>query len=114
MELDQDLLKRLRKIGVPLVLHGASGVTEEAIRTATRNGLRKININTALKGAAVRRIRERLGEDPDCDLLDLLEKGRDGVRALAVHYMKLFGSAGRLKDCAAVADTLSEDMLQGE
>ena len=114
MELDQDLLKRLRAIGVPLVLHGASGVTEDAIRTATRNGLRKININTALKGAAVRRISERLGEDPECDLLDLLEKGRDGVRALAVHYMKLFGSAGRLKGCSVAANTLPEHMLRGE
>ncbi|MBP3731379.1 MAG: class II fructose-bisphosphate aldolase family protein [Mailhella sp.] len=114
MDLDQELLKKLRSIGVPLVLHGASGVTEDAIRKATRNGLRKININTALKGAAVSRIRERLAQDPDCDLLPLLESGREGVRALAAHYMELFGSAGRLEGCRVSENTLPEHMLQGE
>ena len=114
MDLDQDLLRRLSAIGVPLVLHGASGVTEDAIRTATRNGLRKININTALKCAAVKHIRERLAVEPDCDLLALLEDGREGVRALAAHYMELFGSAGRVADCTVTGNSLPEHLLQGE
>ena len=101
MDLDQDLLRRLSAIGVPLVLHGASG-------------LRKININTALKCAAVKHIRERLAVEPDCDLLALLEDGREGVRALAAHYMELFGSAGRVADCTVSGNSLPEHLLQGE
>ena len=75
-----------------------------------------------LEGFWSREIRPRLNHCPwlalkECpteSLLDLLEKGRDGVRALAVHYMKLFGSAGRLKGCSVAANTLPEHMLRGE
>ncbi|MGX8718962.1 MAG: hypothetical protein ACQGQP_07660, partial [Desulfovibrio sp.] len=42
-------------------------------------------------------IGKRLAGEPGCELLSLLESGRDSVRDLAAHDMELFGPAGRLE-----------------
>ena len=42
-------------------------------------------------------IGKRLAGEPGCDLLPLLESGRDSVRDLAAHDMEIFGPAGRLE-----------------
>jgi hypothetical protein len=62
------------------LLRGASGVTEDPKRRAARSGLRKINIDSALKGAAVRRIGKRLAGEPGCDLLPSGNRTRWRVR----------------------------------
>src|ERR1700712_2089271 len=51
-------------VGVPLVLHGSSGVPMSDLRGATRAGIRKINIGTALNVAFTRRVREALEAQP--------------------------------------------------
>jgi ketose-bisphosphate aldolase len=48
--LDIDHLKRLREAtGIPLVLHGGSGVKQECVDEAIRNGIAKINIATDIR-----------------------------------------------------------------
>ena len=42
-------------------------------------------------------IGKRLAGEPGCELLPLLESGRDSVRDLAAHDMEIFGPAGRLE-----------------
>ena len=43
-KLDFDVIKNVAKAtGVPLVMHGGSGVSEEGFRTSIKNGIRKIN-----------------------------------------------------------------------
>ena len=50
--LDIDHLRTLAEAaGVPLVLHGGSGIQEEFLRRATRNGIAKINIATEIRQA---------------------------------------------------------------
>ncbi|OZB81068.1 class II fructose-bisphosphate aldolase, partial [Microbacterium sp. 13-71-7] len=57
--LDLDLIARLREalrgagedgVDVPLVLHGSSGVPDDAIAAAVRAGMTKINVSTHLNG----------------------------------------------------------------
>lgn len=49
-KLDFDRLKEIReKVDIPLVLHGASGVPEEAVKKAIKLGVAKVNIATELK-----------------------------------------------------------------
>jgi len=63
-EIQQELIGRIADTcPVPLVLHGASGVPEKAIRTAVSRGIRKINY---FSGFMVRAMNEvRRGADPD-------------------------------------------------
>lgn len=97
LALDQALLEKLGKaIPVPLVLHGASGVTDEAVKLAILRGVRKINVNTALKAVATRRMREILTARPDVDLLEALDVGGAAVTELAVHKLRVFGASGRV------------------
>lgn len=63
-ELDLDLIGRLRDAaGVPLVLHGSSGVPDATLAAAVRAGMVKINIGTALNVAFTGRVREVLDAD---------------------------------------------------
>jgi fructose-bisphosphate aldolase class II len=63
-QLDLDLVGRLRAaVGVPLVLHGSSGVADAELRDAVAAGLTKINVATQLNVAFTGAIREAVGAD---------------------------------------------------
>jgi fructose-bisphosphate aldolase class II len=62
--LDTELIGRIaRAVGVPLVLHGSSGVPDEQLRAAVRAGIAKVNIGTALNVALTGAVRDRLAAD---------------------------------------------------
>ena len=63
--LDHDLIARLRDaVGVPLVLHGSSGVPDEGWRAPVRAGLVKVNIGTILNVSWTGAVRAVLDADP--------------------------------------------------
>lgn len=51
---------------LPLVLHGASGLSEEAIRECIVRGIAKVNFATELRQAYTEGVKEYLLSDPDC------------------------------------------------
>ena len=62
--LDFDLIERLRDaVPVPLVLHGSSGVPDDALGKGVRSGIVKVNIGTALNIAYTGAVRSVLAED---------------------------------------------------
>lgn len=64
--IDLPLVERLAAaVPVPLVLHGSSGVPDDAIATAIAAGIRKVNVGTALNIAGTGATRALLGEQPD-------------------------------------------------
>ena len=70
-------------VPVPLVLHGSSGVPMAQLDEATRAGIRKINIGTALNVAFTTRVRETLDADPAMtDPRRYLSAARDAVADL--------------------------------
>jgi fructose-bisphosphate aldolase class II len=81
--LDHALIARLRAAaGVPLVLHGSSGVPDGELRRAVRQGIAKVNIGTALNVALTGALRQRLAADPDLtDPRRYLAPGRDAMAA---------------------------------
>ncbi len=94
--LDVNLIRTIHEAtGVPLVLHGGSGVMDKDIAAAVTCGLRKVNINTALKMALVDGIAEGLREDPQMDLLPLMQKGIARGTAFAVERLRLCKSPGK-------------------
>ena len=83
-------------VDVPLVLHGASGVPEEAIEKAISLGICKINIDTDLRQAFTAAIKQVLAAKPDeIDPRKLLGPAREALKEIAKQKIQLFGSAGR-------------------
>jgi len=94
--IDFDRLERISKrVDVPLVLHGSSGVPETDIRRAVSMGVRKVNIDTDLREAFVTGIRETLKEFPDeIDPRKVLGPARDKMLAAVREKIRIFGSSG--------------------
>ncbi|MGW2227330.1 class II fructose-bisphosphate aldolase [Streptomyces formicae] len=64
--LDFALIERLRAaIGVPLVLHGSSGVGDSDLAKAVAAGMTKVNISTHLNKLFTRTVREQLAAQPE-------------------------------------------------
>lgn len=62
--LDFDLIAELAEsVGVPLVLHGSSGVSDADLQRAVRAGMRKVNIATHLNHVFTDSIRSSLASD---------------------------------------------------
>lgn len=95
-KLDFERLKEIRqKTDVPLVLHGASGVPDEAIKIA-RQYVSKINIDTELRVAFSKAITEYLKENPnEIDPRKILGPAKAAMKEVARAKMRLFGSAGK-------------------
>jgi fructose-bisphosphate aldolase class II len=117
-KLDFERLKEIaRKVSIPLVLHGASGVPsavleraerfgaklpgakgipDEAIQKAISVGISKINIDTDLRLSFVGALREILTTKPDeFDPRKILGPGREAIKQTVQSKMKLFRSSGK-------------------
>jgi fructose-bisphosphate aldolase class II len=81
--LDLDLVTRIRAaVPVPLVLHGSSGVPDDALSAAVQAGVTKINIATQLNKVFSAAVRRRLAEDAAMtDPRRYLSAGRDAIAA---------------------------------
>ncbi|MFE9401400.1 ketose-bisphosphate aldolase [Streptomyces sp. NPDC006530] len=93
-ELDHALLARLDDaLRVPLVLHGSSGVPDEALSAAVAGGIAKVNIGTALNIAMTDAIRACLAAHPEAvDARTYLTVGR---QAMAETVTRLIGVLDR-------------------
>ena len=82
-------------ISVPLVLHGGSGVPDEMIRRTIELGISKVNFATELRAAMTAAVREALKNEALIDPKKFMGPGRDAVKALCIHKIKLCGSDGK-------------------
>lgn len=92
--LDHGLLKRLSAaLPVPLVLHGSSGVPDDALVAAVGGGIAKVNVGTALNAAMTGAIRAFLAANPEAvDSRKYLSVGRD---AMAREVTRIIGVIAR-------------------
>jgi fructose-bisphosphate aldolase class II len=88
--------------GVPLVLHGGTGLPADAIPAVIAGGVAKINVGTGLKRAFLGAMREALAVDASPhDLLgshkavDAAVVGKAKMRDEVRRLMHLYGSSGR-------------------
>lgn len=96
-KLDFDRLSAIRElVSIPLVLHGASGVPDEAVRESIRRGICKVNFATELRIAFSDGVKKYLADDPDAfDPKKYCKVGRAGVVALVKEKIALCGSNGQ-------------------
>lgn len=65
-KLDVERLSEIRKVvSIPLVLHGASGVPDEAVKDCISRGICKVNFATELRIAFSNGIKKYLADNPD-------------------------------------------------
>ncbi|PWW21877.1 fructose-bisphosphate aldolase class II [Geodermatophilus normandii] len=84
--------------GVPMALHGGTGLSDEQFTDLIARGCAKVNISTALKEAFMRSGLEHLEEARARDKWDpptLFRHQRAAVVDMARRHIRLFGSSGR-------------------
>ena len=87
-------LERVRviaeKTGLPLVMHGGSGVSPEDYRTGIRYGLRKINYYSYMSKAGVSAVKELLSREDVTFFHDLAMTAQKAMEADAEKAMRVF------------------------
>lgn len=87
-ELDLDLIAALRDaLSVPLVLHGSSGVPDDALRAAVRAGIVKVNVGTALNVAYTGAVRSAMAADDAVDPRKALRSARAAIGDAVAHLL---------------------------
>ena len=96
-ELDFDRLAKIKSIvGIPIVLHGSSGVPDDAIREAIRLGVRKVNIDTNIREAFTEAARKVLEANPrEIDPRKMLGPAREAATSLIREKIRIFGSTNK-------------------
>lgn len=96
-KLDFDRLSEIRKVvEIPLVLHGTSGVPDEAVRECIRRGICKVNYATDLRIAFTKGVNRVLHEKPDTiDPKKYNAAGREEVKQYVMQKMEVVGSVGK-------------------
>lgn len=90
------LLRDIRQaVDVPLVLHGASGTSPDSIRRAIGLGICKINIDTDLRLAFTRAIRQSLKQSTEYDPRGYLLAARQATFEVVKKKIALFGSRNK-------------------
>jgi len=95
-KINQELIKKIKeKTNLPLVLHGASGVSNEDIRQAIKNGLTVINIDSSLRETFSNTLREILmTHRQEMDPRKILALVTDAIQEIIEEKIILFGSKG--------------------
>jgi len=94
--LDLDRLSEIRKrVQVPLVLHGASGLPSETIRQTISLGVCKFNVNTEVREAFVNTLSHEIRPERKPELLHLMQQTISSMQAVVVTKLREFGSSGR-------------------
>ena len=79
--------------GIPLVLHGASGIPEDEVLAARAAGVHKFNADTDLRHAFRAGI-EAVWSKGDYQLEEAMAEGRTRMVEATIEKMKLYGCAG--------------------
>jgi fructose-bisphosphate aldolase class II len=92
--LDIERVSQISKVtGIPLVLHGASGVPVDQLHSAVRAGVHKLNADTDLRHAFRAGLEEKFSEG-DRHLEDAMAVGRERMIVATVQKMREYGCAG--------------------
>jgi fructose-bisphosphate aldolase class II len=82
--------------GMPLVLHGGTGIPTKDIQKSVSLGTAKINVNTENQIASAKTVREVLAAKPnEYDPRKYLGPARDAIKETVIGKMREFGSSGR-------------------
>ena len=86
----------VKATGIPVALHGGTGMTPEQFSDLIGRGCAKVNISTALKIAFMKSGYEYMSAHPGVyDPPAIFTAQRTAVMEMAKHHIRLFGSEGK-------------------
>jgi len=96
-KLDIPRIEKIRELtGVPLVLHGASGVNDDEVRKGIAAGICKINIDTRIRMKFTEKMREIIITNPkEIDPRKILGPAKDAAKEIIRDRMRVFGCNGK-------------------
>ena len=90
-KLDFERIEKIKELtGLPLVMHGGSGISVEDTQRAIRCGIRKINYFSYMSNAGVRAVKELLAEKDVKYFHDLAGAAVDGMEKDVLSAMGMF------------------------
>lgn len=95
--LNFDVLDKIsKKIKIPVVMHGASGLSEKDIMAGIKHGIAKINFFTAVDYQFTSGINQKLKKDPKIYMMEYMESARQSMMNEIGKVIKMCGSDNRL------------------
>ena len=93
-KLNIERIKQIREVcGVPLVLHGGSGISDEDFKEAIRAGISIIHINTEIRVAYKEALEKYLKENPnEIAPYKILEPAVEAIEEVVYNRLKLFNN----------------------
>ncbi|MDZ7662987.1 ketose-bisphosphate aldolase [Thiohalophilus sp.] len=95
-------------LGIPLVIHGGTGLTDQQFQDLIANGVTKINYYTALADAASQQIRANAEADSGCGYTGLVKGVIGAIQSECEKRIRQWGSAGRAAAILAEAEPWEE------
>jgi fructose-bisphosphate aldolase class II/tagatose 1,6-diphosphate aldolase GatY/KbaY len=93
-KLDIELLSDISEnVAVPLVLHGSSGIPDNMLQEAIRNGICKINLATETKNTFMIALKERLKNNTEIDLRIVFPDATKAVVELISQKLNIINQA---------------------
>lgn len=95
--IEQGVLKEIRsRLEIPLVLHGTSGVPDDQVAEAIRNGICKVNYATELRQAFTRGFMGYMADNPNCfDPKKPNKPGMQEIYDVVASHMDNLGSTNK-------------------
>jgi fructose-bisphosphate aldolase, class II len=94
--LDLDLVAEIRRrVDVPLVMHGGTGLSDEQFHSAIAAGINKINFATSIMNAAADNMRLAAAK-PDASMFDIYAGIRSAYAQWCGRLYETFGTARRV------------------
>ncbi|MGM0239939.1 class II fructose-bisphosphate aldolase [Enterococcus sp. AZ103] len=91
-----DRIKEIKEqVGIPLVMHGGSGLSDEEYRQSITNGINKINYYSTMAYDVTNKLRTFLQENEEAYLTDIDVQVQNFVKENIMEKIKVFGSAGK-------------------
>ena len=95
--LDKELVSKVKEVvDIPLVLHGASGLSDEDVKECVKRGMCKVNFATELRAAYTDAMKKLYIEAPETfDPKKFGVKSREAVKEIVKNSMKVCGCVGK-------------------
>jgi fructose-bisphosphate aldolase class II len=94
-KLDYELLAEIHKrVEVPLVMHGGSGLSDEQFQTAIKFGISKVNIFTDLAMSATAAVKAVAATEQG-NIMAMSNAFRQAFQTRCEHYLDIFGATNK-------------------
>ncbi len=92
----EEMLQVKELTGIPLVLHGGTGIPTADVQNAISRGTAKINVNTENQIAWTNMVRQVLASDSEVyDPRHIIGPGKEAIKETVMAKIREFGSAGK-------------------